>query len=158
MGEQGEGQEDEEGLVRLEVFGNAGASRIGEDIEAGDEEKSGSEVDGEGNGDVARDIGPATDPRGDTAAPHGRQYEGLIVDTAGGWEDRGDLGQREGDTEDHARDHDPAPDDIGRPSAGQRVEQGGGQAIRHGRQDETHKGHLPDGPVARQLGRVAHVF
>lgn len=79
MGQQGDGQENQEGLIGLEIIGDADPGRLFKDIEAADEEQRGTKVHGEGDGDIAGDVGPATDPGCDATAPERREDECLIV-------------------------------------------------------------------------------
>lgn len=72
MGQQGDGQEDQKGLISLEIIGDTHAGGLFEDIETADEKKRSTKVHGEGNGDIARHIRPATDPRRDATAPERR--------------------------------------------------------------------------------------
>lgn len=69
MGKQGDGEEDEEGLIGSKIIDNADAGRFLEDIDTGDDEQGISEVNGESDGDIARDVRPAANPCGDAAAP-----------------------------------------------------------------------------------------
>lgn len=72
MGQQGDGEEDEVDLVGLHVIYNPDTGLGFEDIETGDKEQGGPKVYSQGNGDIAEDIGPSTDPGGGATAPGGR--------------------------------------------------------------------------------------
>lgn len=56
VGEQSNGQEDQEGLIWLEILGDADSVGVLEDIETSNEQQRSSKVDSEGYGDVARNI------------------------------------------------------------------------------------------------------
>ena len=158
MGQQRDGEVDQVGLPGLEVIGDAGPVGVLEDAETRDKQQGGSKVDGQGNGDVSGDIGPAADPRGHATAPQRRQDKGLVVDTTGGGVDGGDLGQGKGDAHDQEAHEHPAPDDIDGAAGGDRVEQRGGQSIGYGGQDEAHKSDLPDGAVTRQFRDITQIL
>lgn len=80
--EEGDGEEDEEHLPVL-AREDAIALRVGEHVDAGDEEEGRSEVDSERDGDVSDNEKPAANPARNTA-PLGRgEHEGLVVDTCG---------------------------------------------------------------------------
>lgn len=69
MSQQSDSQENQKGLVSLEIIGDAHAGGFFKDIEAADEEERGTKVHGESDGDVSGHIGPATNPRCDATAP-----------------------------------------------------------------------------------------
>lgn len=69
MGQQSDGQENQKGLICLEIIGDAHAGGLFKDIEAADKEQGGTKVHGEGDGDITSHIGPSTDPRCDATAP-----------------------------------------------------------------------------------------
>lgn len=70
--------------------------------------------------------------------------------------DAGDLAQRRSHAEDDEGHADPAPDDVARPAANQRIVEGGGQAVGNRGQHEGHEGHLHGRAVARQFRGIAH--
>lgn len=127
-----------------------------EDIDARNQEKRGSEIDGEGNGDVSNHIRPAANPRDNLSAPDGREHETLVVYTPSGWVDGGDFTKRDGDAENNNRDGDPTPDDICGPTTDERVEEGRSQTVGDRGQHKGHEGHLESGTVSLQFGFVAH--
>lgn len=157
VAQQRDGQEDEEDLVRL-AGEDALAGRVLEDADAGDQELGGAEVDGQRDGHVAHHVQPAADPAGHAPPPRRRQHKRLVVDAARRRVDAGDLAQRRRHAQDDARHGQPAPDDIGRPAARQRVVHGRRQPVGDRRQHKRHEGHLQRRPVARHLGRVSERF
>lgn len=79
MGQQGDGQEDQERLIGLEIIRDAHTGGLFKNIKAANEQQRGAKVHSKSDGDVSSHVRPATDPRGDTTAPEGRQDERLIV-------------------------------------------------------------------------------
>lgn len=102
---------------------------LGKDVDARDEEQSGTEVDGQGNGDVADQVCPAADPTSNPTPFSGRKHKGLVVDTSGGRVDTGDFTQRRGDADNNGRDSNPAPDDVDGTAAGYGVDKGGCETV-----------------------------
>lgn len=155
IAEEGDGEEDEVDLVGFTGEDTDARLRF-EDVDACHDEESGSELDRESNGNVANYEAPATDPRSDFAIRRWRDHEGLVVDASTCGVDAGDLAQRGSDTHDDQGDGEPAPDDVGGPSADDGVVEGRGQTVGDGGEDKGHEGDLQGGPRAHQLGLVAH--
>lgn len=177
MGQQGDGQEDQERLIGLEIIRDAHTGGLFKNIKAANEKQCGAKVHSESDGDVSSHIRPTTDPRGDATAPERRQDERLIVSgrlncqrdlhlpreqargqsyahSTSSWIDRGNLRERNSDTDDEERDEDPAPDNVGGTTGNERIVEGGGETVRHRRENEAHKGDLPDGAITRQFGLI----
>lgn len=83
MGQQGDGQENQKGLISLEIIGDAHTGGLFKDIETADEEQRRTKVHGESDGDISSHIRPATDPRRDATAPERREDERLVVSGKG---------------------------------------------------------------------------
>lgn len=157
VAQEGDGQEDEEDLIRLGGE-DALAGAVLEDADAGNQEQGSAEVDGKGDGHVADDVQPATDPAGHTPPPGRREHKGLVVDAAGGRVDAGDLAQGRGHAQDDARHGEPAPDDVGRATTGQRIVHCRRETVGDGCQHKGHEGDLQSRAVARHLGGVSEGF
>lgn len=114
--QDGDAEEDE---VNLVVGGIENTSLLAistsstEDVKTANSEKGSTEVHGQGNGDVSKEVSPATDPGEHTAVLGRRDHEGLVVDTTSSREDGSNLTKRCGDcNHDGAHGH-PSPDDVG---------------------------------------------
>lgn len=114
-----------------------------ENVNAANEEESGTEVHGQGDGDVSEEVRPATDP-GEHAAVLGRRdHEGLVVNTTGGRVNRSDLTKRcSHGNHDETHGH-PTPDDVCRSTAVERVDEGSGQTVGNCGEHTGHEGDLP---------------
>lgn len=117
-------QEDEEDLPGL-AWENPFTIRSLEHIDTRNQEQRGSEVDSQGDGHVADDIHPTTDPTCESAPARWREHKGLVVHTSSGRVNTGDLAEGCRHTEDDQRDADPAPDNVGWTTAGERIVHGG---------------------------------
>lgn len=158
VGQEGDGQEDQESLISLEIRCDAVAIGILKDIEAPDKKQSCTEVDSQSDGDVASNIRPATDPRGDATTPERRQNECLVINTTGSWINRGNFSKGDGDTENQEGDEDPTPDNIGGATGGEGIVEGGGETVRDGGKNEAHESNLPDRTIACKFRHVAHIL
>lgn len=83
VGEDGDSEEDDIGVPGLKVICQTNPIGILEDVQGCDQHLSRTEVDRQGNGDLAGEIAPATDPGGYATTPRGREGSGLVVNTAG---------------------------------------------------------------------------
>ena len=114
-----------------------------EDVKTADGEKGSTKVHRQGDGDVSKEVSPATDPGEHTAVLGRRNHESLIVDTTSSREDGSNLTKRCGDCDhDGAHGH-PSPDDVGGTAAVKRVDKGSGQTVRDRGQHAGHEGDLP---------------
>lgn len=168
---QSDGDEDEVDLVGL--GGEDASSRhftrrlvqvwvALEDVDTSHQKEGRTEVDGEGDDDVAQHKRPAGHPCGQRAAPARREHIGLVVDTTGSRVDGSDFGQRNGNGQHEHTHQTPAPDDGRGTTVGQRIEQGGRESIGYRGQHKGHERHAQGRSVTNQfLGisqRRQHIF
>lgn len=156
VADKGDGEEREEDLVRLGVP-DADSRLAFEDVDARDEEEGRAELHGQGDGDVADDVRPATDVGSHALVVARGEHERLVVDTTGSRVDTGDLTERGGDTKNDQRDDNPAPDDDNGSTTLEGVVEGRGETVGDRGEDERHEGDMEGRARAHKLGLVAHL-